>query len=107
MKIVLVFAAFSAVGFLLCGAEYFVDPKGSDRNPGTAERPFRTAKQAGRVVKPGDVVTLRPGIHAGDITLANSGTKDKPIIFQGVRGANGEYLSIIDPGQIVQKITLQ
>ena len=94
-------AGLLAAAFGLTGAEYFVDVRGSDRNPGTASSPFRTAKRAAQAVRPGDVVTLNPGIHAGDVKIVTSGTKEKPIVFRGVRGKKGEYLSVIDPGKPV------
>ena len=69
-------AGLLAAAFGLGGAEYFVDVRGSDRNPGTASSPFRTAKRAAQAVRPGDVVTLNPGIHAGDVKIVTSGTNN-------------------------------
>src|SRR6266545_2869394 len=44
----------------------YVDPAGSDPNPGgTSGRPFHTLQQAAGGVKPGDVVIARNGIYTG------------------------------------------
>ncbi len=44
--------------------DYYVDPAGSDSNPGTAEAPFRTIQKAADVVMPGQVVIVRDGVYA-------------------------------------------
>jgi len=54
---------FSAVllGAGLFAAEYFVSPVGSDKNNGTAQKPFRTINYGANKLKSGDVLTVLPG----------------------------------------------
>ena len=72
---------------------------------GSAEMSFRTAKenpaprvlevgkgklsltQAGAIARPGDTIKLLPGVHVGQLSLLNSGTKEKPITVTGDRKA--------------------
>src|SRR5690606_23798484 len=70
------------------GTEYFVSPSGSDGNPGTSSKPFRTINHAAQVAKAGDVVTIRSGTYYESVSVKNAGTKERPIIFQAAsRGA--------------------
>ena len=69
------------------GSPYYVAPTGSDRNPGTLERPFASpgcAQQAARQ-KPGWVL-LRGGTYYLPETLVfnarDSGTKAAPVVYQ-------------------------
>ena len=43
--------------------DYFVSPAGSDRSPGTKERPFATLAKACGVLQPGDTCYLRKGVY--------------------------------------------
>lgn len=43
--------------------EYHVSVKGSDKNNGTAEAPFRTITKAAKTALYGDVVTVHEGIY--------------------------------------------
>ena len=42
---------------------YYMDPEGSDDNPGTKEKPFATLVKAQGVVSAGDKVYINPGIY--------------------------------------------
>jgi hypothetical protein len=42
---------------------FFVSPTGSDTNPGTAERPWRTITRALNMLKPGQRALVRPGAY--------------------------------------------
>ena len=44
-------------------ANYYVAPDGSDSNPGTIDKPFKSWDKIVSVVKPGDLVYLRGGIY--------------------------------------------
>jgi hypothetical protein len=75
----------------LCGAQpYYVSPKGNDAHPGTLKKPFATLQRAQSAVrqKHGDVF-LRGGTYYLPAPLvfaaADSGTKDKPVIFQNYK----------------------
>lgn len=62
-------------------ADFVVSPSGSDSNPGSAERPFRTVKKGLQSVGPGQVLQLRGGTYAEQIlnpTVA-AGTAQQPI----------------------------
>ena len=95
-----VFCCFSAL--LLAGAEIYVSPSGSNKNPGTAKAPLATITQAAAKAKPGDTVKIAPGIYREQITFRKSGKKGSPITFEGTRGKKGEYLTIVEaPGKNV------
>ena len=44
-------------------ATYHVSPTGSDSNPGSEARPFRTIQKAADGVKPGDTVLVDDGVY--------------------------------------------
>jgi parallel beta helix pectate lyase-like protein/pectate lyase-like protein len=46
-------------------ARYYVDPKGTDSNPGTSTAPFKTIQRAADRAKPGDTVVVRRGRYTG------------------------------------------
>ena len=67
--------AFAAPG----GATYHVDgssPRADDRNPGTAERPWRTISRAARAgtLRPGDAVLIHGGVYREAIRPRSGGT---------------------------------
>ena len=67
---------------------YYVDPRGSDADPGTSAAPFRTLQRAADAVKAGDTVVARPGIYTGPgriVSLSRSGTPDAWITFRSER----------------------
>jgi len=88
---------------LASSATYCVAPSGQDTNPGTAERPFRTIQKAADVVKPGDKVIVRAGVYPESVVIKTSGEAGKPIVFEGERGAKGEWKTIVDRSQPVTK----
>jgi hypothetical protein len=67
---------------------YYVSPSGSDANPGTKERPFKTPGFASRRLIPGDTLVIGEGTYLlstydDDIITPPSGTKDAPIVIRG------------------------
>lgn len=50
---------------------------------GTAEDPFRGLVAAAAQAEPGDLFMLASGRYDGAVTMTVSGTKDRPIVFQG------------------------
>ena len=60
---------------------YFVAPNGSDNNPGTIDRPFKTVQQCADRVKPGETCWLRKGVYRETIRPMNSGTESELITF--------------------------
>ena len=62
------------------GAEYFVDPMGSNGADGSAGSPWLTLQHAANTVGPGDRVVARPGNYMA-FNLDISGTAGSPIEF--------------------------
>ena len=58
------------------------DPKAADTNPGTKDQPLKTISAAANIVKPGDIVSVAPGIYREAVTLTVSGEEGKPIVFK-------------------------
>ena len=81
---------------LLCGKEFFVSPAGNDNNPGTKKAPFATIGKAAKIARAGDTVKIGPGLYREQIVFRNSGKKGAPITFEGVRGKNGEFLTVVE-----------
>ena len=52
----------------------YVATTGSDSNPGTATRPFKTISRAASLAKPGTTVHVAPGTYLGNVTTNVSGT---------------------------------
>lgn len=61
---------------------YYVSKTGSDRNPGTFERPFRTIQQGCNILKPGDSLYIRGGEYKEKIIIIRSGTDKGSIKIQ-------------------------
>jgi hypothetical protein len=64
----------------------YVDPTGSDENPGTQDQPWLTFHHAAEMAIAGDTVCLSAGIYAeaDGVRFANSGTAEQPVIFKGL-----------------------
>jgi hypothetical protein len=61
---------------------YYVSTGGSDANAGSSSAPFRTISKAAAIAKAGEQVIIRPGTYREGVTVMNSGTSTKPIIFK-------------------------
>ncbi len=81
---------------------YYVATSGADTNAGTKEKPFRTIQKAADAAVAGDTVFVRTGIYHESVVIRNSGAPGKPVVFEGERGPNGEWKTIIDPGRPVK-----
>ena len=80
-------------------ADLYVSPAGDDGNPGTPDKPFATITFAAQKAGAGDTVKIGPGLYREEIELGNKGTAAAPVTFQGTRGRDGKYLTIIEaPG---------
>jgi len=55
--------------------QYFVDPKGNDGNPGTAELPWQTIQKGAKSALPGSVVNVMPGEYHGQVNVTVSGNE--------------------------------
>jgi hypothetical protein len=88
------------------GRVYHVSPRGSDSNPGSEARPFRTIQKAADSVKPGDTVLVGDGVYAYSgpndchgkvvVCVSRGGSRDNWVVFRSknkrgakIDGANG------------------
>jgi hypothetical protein len=62
------------------GKSFYVSPTGSDRNPGTKRRPWRTVQHAADRLRPGQRVLVRSGTYVG-VQFTRSGTANAPLTF--------------------------
>ena len=60
---------------------YFVSPNGSDNNPGSIARPFKTIQKCAELVRPGETCWLRKGVYRETVRPKFSGTSSKLITF--------------------------
>lgn len=66
---------------------FFVAANGNDANDGrSVDRPFRTLQRAANAVRAGDVVWVRGGVYSNDVSFQQSGTVDRPIVFESYPG---------------------
>ncbi len=69
------------------GATYYVATKGSDANPGTLEKSFRTIQKAADVSKAGDTCFIRGGRYHETVKIKSlNGIKGNPISFEAYMG---------------------
>ena len=85
------------------GTFWYVDPKGSDKNPGNSkDKPFATLRRAGSVVRPGDIIRVRGGVYHeyndmnGSLglpatTFTTDGTKNEPIVIESEPGEHAIF----------------
>ena len=75
----------------------FVSPKGSDSNPGTLKRPWKTIGMAVRTLRPGETAYLRKGVYREEVDgpcnddyntveWKRSGRRGAPITISGYPG---------------------
>ena len=74
------------------GTEYHVSKSGSDRNPGTKDRPFATIQRAADLAMPGDTVIVHAGEYREWVDPKNGGTCDRRRITY--TAAPGEHVVI-------------
>lgn len=83
-------------GARLWAATYYLSPAGSDDNPGTSARPWKTFQKAAAMVRAGDTVIVRDGTYTGGVTMEIPGTSAQPIVFKAagsgaiIQGSGGE-----------------
>ena len=63
----------------------YVAPGGSDNNPGTAVKPFRSIWRAARAAQPGTRVLVAPGSYAGSFRTSVSGHSGARVSFVSSR----------------------
>ena len=79
-------------------AVYHVSHDGAAGNPGTQEQPLLTIAAALELAGPGDTIRIGPGHWAETVAPTLSGEPDAPIVLEGERGPDGEWLTILDIG---------
>ncbi len=68
------------------GRVYYVTTDGSDKSPGTAEKPWRTIGNAADNVGAGDKVYIRGGTYDESVQIKKSGTQDAHVVFAAYPG---------------------
>lgn len=61
--------------------DYYVSPKGSDRNDGSLKHPWMTIENAAASLQPGDTLHVLPGVYRGRIVTAASGVAGARITY--------------------------
>ncbi|MHC4687709.1 MAG: DUF1565 domain-containing protein, partial [Planctomycetota bacterium] len=60
----------------LSAREYHVSVNGSDKNDGSASKPYKTISAAAQVAQPGDVITVHKGTYRERVTPPRGGESD-------------------------------
>jgi len=69
------------------GRTFYVSPEGSNDNPGTKDRPFKTLAHAASQARPSDTVYALSGTYyEGDLCAGLVGEPGKPIVFAAAEG---------------------
>lgn len=68
-------------------ADIYLAPDGSDRNDGSADRPFATLGKAVSVVRPGQIIAMRGGTYrpSDSVVITTSGDPDRRITLSNYR----------------------
>ncbi len=79
-------------------ATLHVAKDGAAGNPGTEAQPLPTIAAAVELAEPGDTVRVHAGTWAENVAPTASGEADRPIVLEGERGPDGEWLTLLDTG---------
>jgi hypothetical protein len=69
------------------GRTFYVSPRGSDANPGTRARPWRTIGRAAGRLRPGQRALVLGGTYRENVEVNRSGTARQPITIAAFPGA--------------------
>jgi hypothetical protein len=69
------------------GRTFYVAPNGSDGNPGTLQRPWRTIRRAVSRLRPGQRALVRGGTYRENVEINRSGRRGAPITIAAFPGA--------------------
>lgn len=102
-RVVLLLFVFAPIGSVRLAAarQFYVDQTNrvsSDLNSGTENYPWATIQRAADALQPGDSVLVKAGRYQERVVCNRSGLPGAPIVFEGQRGADGEWLTIVDGG---------
>ena len=79
-------------------ATLHVAKDGAAGNPGTVEQPLASIAEAVERARPGDTIRVHAGRWGETIVPSVSGEADRPIMLEGERGPDGEWLTVLDTG---------
>ena len=68
------------------GTTYFVAQNGSDSNPGTRARPWKTVQRAFSRLRPGERALVSRGTYVADHVVERAGTRAQPITVAAMPG---------------------
>lgn len=72
---------------MVSAGQYHVSVDGSDRNVGSADKPFKTISKAAEIAQPGDVITIHEGTYRERVTPPRGGLSDSErIVYQAAPG---------------------
>jgi hypothetical protein len=74
---------------------YYAATNGSDENPGSEAKPFRTIQKAADVARAGDTILVRGGVYSEHVVMRFSGQESKPIVVKNYPGER----PVIQPGE--------
>ncbi|QOX62077.1 DUF1565 domain-containing protein [Anoxybacterium hadale] len=85
---------------------YYVDPEGSDRNPGTLQKPWKTIQKAADSALPGSTVSIKEGTYYERIRINVSGNAEQgAITFTNYNGGkvilDGSQSSVQDQAELI------
>ena len=70
---------------IIFAEDYFVSSSGSNSNPGTEQKPWKTLETVNSrmsAFKPGDRILFRRGdVFSGELRISKSGSAQNPLIF--------------------------
>jgi pectin methylesterase-like acyl-CoA thioesterase len=66
--------------------DFYVSPDGSDKNPGTEEKPWKTSQKAADSVASGSTVHIMAGTYYERVNINVSGaSSQEPIVFRIIK----------------------
>jgi Right handed beta helix region/Protein of unknown function (DUF1565) len=68
------------------GSRLYVSRAGSDSNPGTRARPWRTIQKALQALEPGETALVRAGTYTENLLMSRAGTASAPITVRAYPG---------------------
>ena len=72
---------------IVSGTIYYTSPAGSNYNPGTISKPFKTVSHGISKLKAGDILYVRSGIYNERVAVyGTDGTEDNPIVITSYPG---------------------
>jgi hypothetical protein len=68
------------------GRRFYVSRAGSDSNPGTRARPWRSVQKALQALEPGETALVRAGTYTENLLMSRAGTASAPITVAAYPG---------------------